>query len=45
MRWQSIFLVLTIIPVMLTLSACHTVRGVGEDIESGGQALQRTSKH
>lgn len=45
MRFKRVFLVLTIIPVILTLSACHTVSGVGKDIESGGEALQRTSKH
>jgi predicted small secreted protein len=26
------------------LTACHTVHGVGEDIESGGEAIQHVSK-
>jgi predicted small secreted protein len=26
-----------------TLSGCHTVHGVGEDIESGGRAIERSS--
>jgi len=28
---------------MWTLSACHTVHGVGEDVESGGRAIERSS--
>ncbi|PHI30479.1 entericidin A/B family lipoprotein [Budvicia aquatica] len=26
------------------LSACNTTRGVGEDIEAGGQAIQRSTQ-
>ena len=26
------------------LSACNTTRGVGEDVEAGGQAIQRTAQ-
>jgi entericidin B len=26
-----------------TLSACHTVKGVGEDVESTGRAIERYS--
>ena len=28
---------------MWTLSGCHTVHGVGQDVESGGQAIERSS--
>jgi predicted small secreted protein len=28
---------------MWTLSGCHTVHGVGQDIESGGRAIERSS--
>lgn len=28
---------------MLTLSACHTVKGVGEDMQSGGRAIEDSS--
>jgi predicted small secreted protein len=28
---------------MWTLSDCHTVHGVGEDIEGGGRAIERSS--
>lgn len=27
----------------LTLTGCNTVRGMGEDLESAGQAIQRQS--
>ncbi|MEW6713641.1 MAG: entericidin A/B family lipoprotein [Nitrospirota bacterium] len=26
-----------------TLSGCHTVHGLGQDIESGGKAIERSS--
>ncbi len=28
---------------MWTLSGCHTVHGVGQDIEGGGRAIERSS--
>ncbi len=28
---------------VVALSGCHTVKGVGEDIESGGRAIERSS--
>jgi len=28
---------------MWILSGCHTVHGVGQDIESGGRAIERSS--
>jgi entericidin B len=28
---------------MLILSGCHTVKGVGEDVQSGGEAIERSS--
>jgi entericidin B len=28
---------------MWALSGCHTVHGVGQDIESGGRAIERSS--
>lgn len=27
----------------LTLSACHTVKGVGQDVEGSGKAIERSS--
>jgi predicted small secreted protein len=26
-----------------TLAGCHTVKGIGQDIESGGRAIERSS--
>ena len=28
----------------LTLSGCNTVRGIGQDIEKGGEAVQKAAK-
>ena len=30
--------------VAFALSACNTVRGVGKDIEKGGEAIQKSTK-
>ena len=30
--------------VVFSLSACNTTKGVGEDIEAGGEAIQRAAK-
>lgn len=40
---KKLFSVLTIFSVLLTLGACNTVRGIGQDIEKGGEALQRAA--
>ncbi|TVO69176.1 entericidin A/B family lipoprotein [Denitromonas ohlonensis] len=29
---------------LVSLSACNTVRGVGQDIEKGGEAIQKAAK-
>ena len=29
---------------VVTLSACNTVRGMGQDIEKGGEAIQKAAK-
>jgi len=28
---------------MWTMTGCHTVKGVGQDVESGGRAIERSS--
>lgn len=28
---------------IVTLSACHTVKGVGEDMQSGGRAIENST--
>jgi predicted small secreted protein len=30
--------------VAVSLSACNTVRGIGQDIEKGGEAIQKSTK-
>jgi entericidin B len=38
---------LTIMAVLITafsLSACHTIQGVGKDVQSGGEALEKSAK-
>ena len=29
---------------LITLSACNTVRGIGQDVEQGGKAIQKAVK-
>lgn len=35
-------LILTLL--MLSLAACNTVRGIGQDVEKGGKAIQKAAK-
>lgn len=37
------FLTSLVIASILALTNCNTVRGFGEDVESGGEAMQRAS--
>lgn len=30
--------------ILFTLTACNTTKGVGEDIEAGGEAIQRAAQ-
>lgn len=43
MRRKIAAAVLVILACMWTLSGCHTVKGVGEDVQSGGKAIERSS--
>ena len=36
--------VLVAVAAVTTLGACNTVRGVGQDVERGGRALQDATK-
>ena len=36
--------VVMIVLFALTLVACNTVRGVGQDVEKGGEAIQKTTQ-
>jgi predicted small secreted protein len=46
MNWLSApFLkLLMIVAIGVSLSACNTIRGVGKDIEAGGEAIQKATK-
>ncbi|MXP67804.1 entericidin A/B family lipoprotein [Pantoea sp. Aalb] len=39
---QSIISFLSVLMISSLLSDCNTTRGVGKDIEAGGQAIQRS---
>lgn len=43
MRRHIAAALLVLMASMFTLSACHTVKGVGEDVQSGGKAIERGS--
>ena len=36
--------VVMIVLFALTLVGCNTVRGVGQDVEKGGEAIQKTTQ-
>jgi entericidin B len=38
--WKTIF---ALFGAVVLLSACNTVRGVGQDIEKGGEAIQKAA--
>ena len=43
MRRQIAALVVVMMACMWTLSGCHTVKGVGEDVQRGGKELEDSS--
>jgi predicted small secreted protein len=40
---RPVALGILIITLLLLVSGCNTIRGAGEDIEQGGQAIQRSA--
>ncbi len=40
---RAIFLLLAS-AALITLPACNTVRGIGQDVEQGGKAIQKAVK-
>lgn len=40
---RTVALGLLIVTTLLVISGCNTIRGAGEDIEQGGQAIQRSA--
>lgn len=39
-RWNGLFVVI----VALGLAACHTVEGIGKDIQAGGKAVEKAAR-
>ncbi|HEY8118048.1 MAG TPA: entericidin A/B family lipoprotein [Methylophilaceae bacterium] len=37
-------LIIVLLGLMLVLSGCNTIRGMGQDIEKGGEAIQKSTK-
>ncbi|MDP3535467.1 MAG: entericidin A/B family lipoprotein [Halomonas sp.] len=40
---RTLLLGVLVLATLLVISGCNTVRGVGQDIEQGGEALQRSA--
>lgn len=38
------FRILVVSVLMLVLSACNTVQGIGKDVKKGGEAIERSAK-
>ncbi|ARF48564.1 ECN family pore-forming entericidin [Pantoea ananatis] len=41
---KSIVAIFSVVMLSALLSGCNTTRGVGEDVEAGGQAIQRSAQ-
>ena len=41
---KSIAAIFSVLVLSSLLTACSTTRGVGEDVEAGGQAIQNSTK-
>jgi len=39
-RWNTLFVMV----VAIALAACHTVEGIGKDIQAGGKAVEKAAK-
>ena len=44
MRINRKLMAIMLLSMMGTLAACHTVEGVGKDMESAGDSIQDTAK-
>ncbi|WP_249978909.1 entericidin A/B family lipoprotein [Vreelandella olivaria] len=42
---RSLALVVLLLATLLVVSGCNTIRGMGEDIEQGGEAIQRSASN
>ena len=43
MKYKNILFLGLIIPALL-MTGCNTIRGIGEDLEAAGEAIQRQSE-
>ncbi len=41
---SPLFRLLMVVVIAVGLTACNTLRGVGKDIEAGGEAIQKATK-
>ena len=41
---KSIAAIFSVLVLSSLLTACNTTRGLGEDVEAGGQAIQNSTK-
>ena len=44
MRKLSLIIAAVAAAAVVALSGCNTIRGMGQDIEKGGEAIQRATK-
>ena len=35
---------LVVLAIIISIQGCHTIRGVGKDIETGGEAIQDATR-
>jgi len=40
---KTLMLIFSAMAILTSLSACNTVKGVGKDVERGGEAIQKSS--
>lgn len=40
---KSLVAILSVLVLSSVLTACNTTRGVGEDVEAGGKAIQKSA--
>lgn len=42
---RNMRITLTLLAIVALLTGCNTVKGIGKDIEKGGEAIQRGASH
>jgi predicted small secreted protein len=41
---SKIFCLLSLLTLVLTLTGCYTIRGIGQDVEAAGGAVEETAE-